>query len=102
VPVLVVCRGHARGLTAAQRWARDYRDGGCSGAVRLLGVAVVADAPGRVPMPLRRLRRLLAAAVPRLWSVPWMPAWRLARPDPGQPPEWALRLRADLNQVAGR
>jgi hypothetical protein len=101
VPVLLVCRSHAYGLSSAQRFAREYRDGE-SMNVRLLGCVVVADAPGRLPIGLRRLQRLLAAAVPRLWTVPWVPAWRLAAPDPAQPPEWAAALRAELDQAAGR
>jgi len=102
VPVLLVCRSNARGLTSAQQFAREHRDSTGARCVRLLGCAVVPDAPGRLPVGLRRLQRLLTAAVPRLWTVPWMPAWRLAPPDPGQPPEWASRLRDELGQVMAR
>lgn len=102
VPVLLVCRSHAHGLTSAQRFAREFRDGDCPNGLFLLGCAVVADAPGRLPIALRRLQRLLAAAVPQLWPVPWVPAWRLAPPHPGQRPDWATRLRTELDQAAGQ
>lgn len=102
VPVLLVCRSHAHGLTSAQRFAREYRDGDCPSGLFLLGCAVVADAPGRLPIALRRLQRLLAAAVPQLWPVPWVPAWRLAPPHAGQRPDWATRLCTELDSELDR
>lgn len=96
VAVVLVCRSDARGLARAQELAREYRDANWTDRIRLLGAAVVADAPGRLPTPLRRRQRLLAAAVPQVWCVPWVPAWRLGPPDPAQPPDWAVRMREEL------
>lgn len=61
---------------AAAQWA--------SGAVPvdLLGLAVVADAPGRLPGPLRDLVRLVGGGVPHLWRVPWSEDWRLGTVTP--------------------
>jgi hypothetical protein len=45
--------------------------------VELLGLVVVADAPGRLPRPLRDLAELVGGGVPRTWTVPWVEEWRL-------------------------
>lgn len=76
VPVIVVARSDARGLRAAQDLARAWSDGETPGPVLLVGLVVVADAPGRLPKPLRDLERLVAGGYPRLWRVPWVEPWR--------------------------
>ncbi|MBL5975505.1 MAG: hypothetical protein D3X82_17645 [Candidatus Leucobacter sulfamidivorax] len=48
--------------------------------VEVLGLAIVADAPGRLPRPLRDFARLVGGGVPRTWSVPWIESWRLGEP----------------------
>jgi hypothetical protein len=96
-PVLLVARTHAHGLQALQHCVREHRDSD-SGA-RLAGAALVSDAPGRLPLPLRRMRRLVSAALPRVWDVPWVPAWRLGEPDPATRPDWAVQLLTDLTAV---
>lgn len=93
-PIVLVGRSHARGLAAVQARARQHRDGAARAG--LLGAVIVADAPGRLPTSLRRRQRLLAAAVPALWQVPWTPAWRMSDPDPADPPGWAATLTADI------
>lgn len=95
-PMVLVCRSNASGLTSAQHRAREYRDAEWSPRVRLLGAVVVADAPGRLPAPLRRAQRLFAAAVPVVWNVPWMPEWRLGPPDPTRRADWVDRLAQEL------
>lgn len=72
---VVVARSDARGLMAAQRAAQQVADGGVPG-VRVAGLVVMADAPGRLPKPLRDLRRIVAGGYARCWSVPWIPQWR--------------------------
>jgi len=99
-PVVLVCRGDHRGLTSAQDYARAYRDGEFAGQLQLLGVIISADAPGRVPLPLRRLERLLSGAVPLLGHVPWVPQWRLG-PPPAIAPEWADKLTEAITAAAG-
>ena len=43
----------------------------------LLGLVVVADAPGRLPKPLRELKQLVSGGVHRMWTVPWLESVRL-------------------------
>ncbi len=100
-PVVLVCRGNQRGLSSAQEYARTYRDRELGAHLDLLGVIVSADAPGRVPPPLRRLERLLAGAVPILGRVPWEPTWRLGPPTAdGEPLPWVGQLDRALAAAA--
>ncbi len=79
IPVVLVARSHAEGLRTAQRamteWAAGLVDG-----VELLGLVVVADAPGRLPRPLRQLSRLVGGGVPACWELPWVEEWRRGAP----------------------
>lgn len=101
-PAVLVCRSSARGLLAAQQFARAFRDGE-AGDTTLLGLLVVADVPGRVPPALRRLERLVSAAVPAVWQVPWVAQWRLEPPGPAAPaPQWAVELSATITAAAVR
>lgn len=96
-PVVLVCRANHRGLTAAQDYARAYRDDGLAERLQLLGVIVSADAPGRMPTPLRRLERLLSGAVPILGHAPWEATWRLGPPVvTGEPLPWLAKLGQSL------
>jgi len=79
-PVLLVARTHASGLLAAQRALTEWAAGG-AGAVDLIGLALMADAPGRTPAPLRDLARHVAGGAPRTWSLPWVESWRLGGAD---------------------
>lgn len=74
--VLLVCRSSAAGLRAAQLAAIEYGSGALPGV--LAGLVVMADAPGRLPKALTDQIRLVAGAVPHLWQVPWVEAWRLS------------------------
>ena len=101
-PVVLVCRGNHRGLTAVQDYARAYRDQRLAERLQLLGVIVSADAPGRTPTPLRRLERLLSGAVPILGHAPWEPTWRLGPPvATDEPPSWLAKLTQSLSAAAG-
>jgi hypothetical protein len=75
-PVVLVARSHAYGLQAAQAAATQWA-AGLVPNVEVLGLVVVADAPGKWPRPLRELLQVVAGGVPRTWSLPWMEAWRL-------------------------
>ncbi|WP_331758105.1 DUF6668 family protein [[Kitasatospora] papulosa] len=92
--VVLVTRSHAGGLQAAQWAARQWASGALPG-VELLGLVVVADAPGRMPAPLRDLARLVSGGVPRTWSVPWIEDWRLGQPAEPRPRDLG-RLSKDL------
>jgi hypothetical protein len=76
--VVLVARTNARGLRAAQRAAIEWASG--SVAVQLHGLVLVADAPGRLPKPLRDFAHVVAGGVPRVWRLPWVEAWRLGEP----------------------
>ncbi|MCY1237464.1 hypothetical protein D9M72_501620 [compost metagenome] len=64
-----------RGLKAAQgaliQWAS-----GAAPIADLLGLAVLADAPGKLPKPLRDFAALIGGGAPRLWMLPWVESWR--------------------------
>ena len=74
-PVVLVARSNVRGLTAARRAAAGWAAGGVAG-VEVLGLAVVADAPGKLPRPLEDLTAPVAGGVPRVWRLPWVEGWR--------------------------
>ena len=74
--VFLVARQSHRGLTAAQLAARDWA-AGSHPDVRLHGLVVIADAPGRAPRPLQSLTRITAGGVPRTWVLPWIEELRL-------------------------
>jgi hypothetical protein len=78
---VLVARTHAAGLLAAQRAAAQWAAGAVPGNVELLGAVLVADAPGRLPAPLRELAELVRGGMPRSWLVPYLPALRFG-PDP--------------------
>ncbi len=80
---VLVARTHTHGLLAAQRALQQWASGGT--AVELLGLALVADAPGRLPAPLRDLAKVIGGGAPRVWHVPWVEAWRFDGPASDAP-----------------
>lgn len=97
--VLLVARTHAAGLCAAQAAARQWAAGVLPG-VRLLGLVAVADAPGKLPKPLRDLLRLISGGVPRVWELPWADSLRLGDPpDRAKLPSAYARLSQDLERI---
>jgi hypothetical protein len=96
--VVVVARTHAHGLTAAQSAIREWAAGDVE--VLLLGLVLVADAPGRLPHGLRRLADLIAGGVPTVWSLPWIEAWRVGElPTARNAPKIVRRLLTDLQAM---
>lgn len=73
--VLLVCRADMRGLTTAQSALTQWASGAAP-AVELLGLAVLADAPGKTPKTLRDFTAIVGGGAPRLWTLPWVEAWR--------------------------
>ncbi|MFB9830836.1 DUF6668 family protein [Actinoallomurus acaciae] len=97
--VLLVARSHASGLCAAQAAARQWAAGVLPN-VRLLGLVVIADAPGKRPRPLSELVRLISGGVPRLWELPWVEALRLGeQPSHIRLPSAYSRLADDLDRM---
>jgi hypothetical protein len=75
---LLVARTHAHGLRCAQRAATEWAAGAVD--IELVGLVLVADAPGRLPRALRDLAELVAGGVPQVWWLPWVEAWRQGEP----------------------
>ena len=98
--VVAVCRAHLAGLARARDLACQHAAGLAPPGVVLLGLVVVADGPGAVPKPVRRMTTLLSGAFPRLWWVDWVPRWRNTAPIPhaALPPS-VRRLTEDLTQL---
>jgi hypothetical protein len=97
--VLLVARTSTRGLECARDLARQHGSG-LADDVELLGLVLVADAPGRLPTRLRGLQELVSGAFPRIWSVPWLAEWRLAattEPLPAHPD--VRQLTAELTHT---
>jgi hypothetical protein len=76
--VILVARTNARGLRAAQLAAIEWASGNVD--VHLHGLVLIADAPGRLPKPLKDFAVVVAGGVPRVWQLPWVEAWRLGEP----------------------
>ncbi|MFI6575233.1 DUF6668 family protein [Nocardiopsis sp. NPDC050513] len=82
IPVVLTARTHLDGLRSAQEALTQWASGQVPG-VRLLGLALVADAPGKLPKPLRDYARLVGGGAPRVWNVSWIEQWRTD--PPGSP-----------------
>ena len=97
--VLLTVRSNVRGLQSAQSAATQWA-AGLAPFVELVGLVVVADAPGRMPRPIRDLTQLVSGGVPRTWHLPWIESWRLGEPVALESaPRPARRLVDDLQAV---
>jgi hypothetical protein len=77
---VLVARTSYAGLTAAQRALRDWASGAVPATV--IGLVLLADAPGRLPRELRGLVDLVDGAAPGKTRVlPWQPDWRFGEPS---------------------
>ena len=98
---VLVARGDARGLRAAQDAMRQGAAGPVP-SVEVLGLVVMADAPGRVPRSLRDLLQVVSGGVPRTWTVPWVEAWRVGEPPAlSSSPREVQRLVDELTAILG-
>jgi hypothetical protein len=98
---VLVARSNVRGLRAAQAAATQWA-AGLVPWVDVVGLVVVADAPGRLPRPLRDLHQLVAGGVPRTWTVPWIESWRLGDSvSLDAAPREVRRLVDDLRALLG-
>jgi len=96
--VVLVARTHAYGLRCAQSAIREWAGGDAQ--VLLLGLVLIADAPGRLPHRLRWFAELIGGGVPAVWSLPWIEAWRVGEPPAlHNAPKVARRLLADLRAM---
>ncbi|HRL81412.1 MAG TPA: hypothetical protein PLK46_13925 [Propioniciclava sp.] len=100
-PVVLVARSNAHGLRAAQTAIMQWA-GGLVPSVDVLGLVIVADAPGRLPRPLRDLAQVVSGGVPRTWNVPWVESWRLGEPPAlNDAPREVRRLVDELRVILG-
>lgn len=72
---VLVARTNGVGLHNARAAARDW-SGGFEPHVLLLGLVLIADAPGRIPKELAREITRTGGGVPRVWQLPWIEDWR--------------------------
>ncbi|MFJ9538297.1 hypothetical protein ACIRPX_13645 [Streptomyces sp. NPDC101225] len=73
--IVLVGRTSARGLRSVSQALGALKEGDAPQGLDLLGVVLVADAPGRLPLTLLRRIRVLRS-VARVHRVPWIQAWR--------------------------
>jgi hypothetical protein len=86
-PVILVARTHGSGLRAAQRAAVEWASGVVQG-VAVLGLVLIADAPGRLPRVLDDFADIVGGGVPRVWDIPWIEEWRRGEaPTPDNTPD---------------
>jgi hypothetical protein len=80
--VMLVARTNYAGLAAAQRAAIEWASGVLGDTVRVEGLVLIPDMPGRMPKELRHLAQVVTGGVPRTWTLPWVDAWRFGPLDP--------------------
>lgn len=96
--VLLVCRSSMNGLEAAQRALIEWTSTPLV-QVDLLGLTVLADAPGKLPKPLRDLAAIVGGGAPRLWHLPWVEAWRTGDVAPEQLPREIRKFLTEVNSL---
>lgn len=100
-PVLLVARTSTGGLEWARDLARQHASGHAGLHVQLVGLVLVADAPGRLPARIAALADLVCGAFVRCWQVPWLTEWRLAASTESLPvPAEVARLSGDLHELS--
>jgi hypothetical protein len=96
--VILVARTNYAGLAAAQRAAIEWASGVLADAVRVDGLVLIPDMPGRIPKELRRLAQVVSGGLPQTWSLPWVDAWRFGPRDESlELPKEFHALLADLH-----
>jgi len=95
--VVVVARTHMSGLLRAREMGELAREGAVPEGTDLLGVALVADAPGGWPQELVDTAAGLAALYPRVWTVPYIEQLRLL--SDGEPPPAHPGLTDVIHQI---
>lgn len=99
-PCVVVARTNVRGLLAARSALTQWAASGSGSSARLVGLVLVADAPGKLPAGLRDLAKVVGGGAPRVWEVPWLDGWRLGDPVVEGIPRSVSKLVSDLRSLA--
>jgi hypothetical protein len=97
---VVVARTNVRGLLAARSALTQWAASGAGKSVCLLGLVLVADAPGKLPVPIRDLATVVGGGAPRVWEVPWVEAWRLGDPVTERVPRPVSQLVSELRSLS--
>lgn len=97
---VVVARTNVRSLLAARTALTQWAASAAGESVRLLGLVLVADAPGKIPAPIRDLAKVVGGGAPRVWHVPWVEAWRLGDPVTERTPRAVTKLVSQLRSLA--
>ena len=97
--VLLVCRADMRGLTAAQSALTQWASGAAP-AVDLLGLAVLADAPGKTPKPLRDFAAIVCGEPPGPGPCPGSKPGDTENPPSPPPAREYQRFITDLAALA--
>ena len=79
--VVLVGRSSPPGLRRLRGALRQHAAGGVPAGLHVVGVAVVAHQPGRLPPPLAQEVEMLTGIASAVWQVPWLPEF-LDHPDP--------------------
>ncbi len=100
MPVVVVARTHRAGLEAAQGCSTEFDVDDVNGDLILLGLVLVADAPGRLPPALQDLAHVVAGGYPRCWTVRWSTELRFGAYRPDHLPRRVRRLGEELQMLS--
>ena len=97
---LLVARTSTGGLEQVRELARQHATGHVGGDIELLGLVLIADAPGRLPLRVRELADLVCGGFTRSWRLPWLEEWRLAAASEPLPvPPDAAQLLDELRRL---
>lgn len=100
-PTVLVARTNAHGLRAAQRAAAEWTSGAVQGVV-VLGLVLIADAPGRLPRVLDDFADIVGGSVPRVWDIPWIEEWRRGEePNPQNTPDEVFEVLESVYALHG-
>jgi hypothetical protein len=100
-PVVLVARTSLVGLTAARAALTQWSSGQVP-HVEIVGLVLIADAPGRLPRSLRDLVGAVSQGGPPVWRVPWVKAWRTSRPQLSEAPKQVKQLVRRLDALTTR
>lgn len=95
---VLVARTHHHGLRRAQLAMRTWASGQTP-PLKLIGLILVADAPGRLPKELDHFAQTLGGGVPHIWRFPWVEALRTIDASQIQPPRQVTKILTELNTV---
>lgn len=97
--VLLVCRSSHKGLKSAQRAAMEFVTGTLP-TVRVAGLVIVADAPGRLPKDLKDLAKVVSGGFPEVWQIPWIEEYRHGAERPTLPRDATVTIQTISDYLA--